>query len=74
MIVTLGGDGIIHETVNGLLTRPDWRAVSRIPLTFLPGGTSDGLVTSILRACGLEPSLDNALYVAIKGKSAKISG
>lgn len=66
--MTLGGDGIIHETVNGLLTRPDWRAVSRIPLAFLPGGTSDGLVTSIMRSSGLEPSIDNAIYAAIKGK------
>ena len=66
--MTLGGDGIIHETVNGLLTRPDWRAVSRVPLAFLPGGTSDGLIASIIRSCGLEHSLDNAIYLAIKGQ------
>ena len=53
--------------MNGLLTRSDWRAVSRIPLVFLPGGTSDGLVASILRSCGLEHSLANAIYLAIKG-------
>lgn len=37
-VVTVGGDGTIHEAVNGLLTRQDGR---RIPLGFLPNGSGD---------------------------------
>ena len=60
---------MIHETVNGLLTRSDWRIVSKLPLGFLPGGTSDALVTNLLASAGMKYSLDNSIYLLIKGNT-----
>ena len=46
-VVTVSGDGLIHEVVNGLMQRED--ELESLPLLgFLPGGTSDGLVKSVL--------------------------
>ncbi|KAJ3400707.1 Sphingosine kinase 2, partial [Chytridiales sp. JEL 0842] len=37
-IACCGGDGVFHELVNGLLTRPDWEKATKIPLTVIPAG------------------------------------
>jgi sphingosine kinase len=37
-LVTVGGDGILYEVLNGLLQRKDWNKVRRIPLGPIPGG------------------------------------
>ena len=48
-IVTVSGDGLIHEIVNGLLTRDDWKDFKdTITLGCIPGGTGNGLVKSLL--------------------------
>jgi len=48
-VITVGGDGLIHEVVNGLFDRPDWReALHRLPLGVIPGGSGNGLARSIL--------------------------
>lgn len=39
-IVVIGGDGTLHEVINGILTRPD-RGV--LPLGILPGGSGNSL-------------------------------
>ena len=48
-ISTISGDGLIFEVVNGLMTRPDYNEF-KDNITFgpIPGGTSNGLVKSIL--------------------------
>lgn len=48
-VITVSGDGMIHEVLNGLFDRPDWReALSRLPLGLIPGGSGNGLARSIL--------------------------
>lgn len=48
-IVTVSGDGLIHEVINGIFRRPDWEElVSSLAFGFIPGGTSNGLVKSVL--------------------------
>jgi diacylglycerol kinase family enzyme len=42
-LVTVSGDGLFHELINGLLTRSDWREACKIPIGFIPGGTSNAL-------------------------------
>ena len=70
-IVTVSGDGLIHEVVNGLMQRKD--KLEPLPLVgVLPGGTSDGLVKTILFEWGEGFSLTNAVYVVGKGKEKKI--
>jgi sphingosine kinase len=44
-IVTVSGDGLIHEVVNGLYRRKDWiQLMSTLAVGFIPGGTANGLV------------------------------
>jgi sphingosine kinase len=37
-IVCVGGDGTIHEALNGLLLRKDWEKTSQIPIASIPTG------------------------------------
>eukprot|EP00668_Euglena_longa_P028951 GGOE01036287.1.p1 GENE.GGOE01036287.1~~GGOE01036287.1.p1 ORF type:complete len:328 (+),score=84.53 GGOE01036287.1:87-1070(+) len=46
-IVVLGGDGSIHEVLNGMLVRPDGL---RLPLALVPCGTGNALVSSFASA------------------------
>lgn len=44
-VVTVSGDGLIHEVINGLYRRKDWmQLMSTLTLGFIPGGTANGLV------------------------------
>ena len=48
-VVSVSGDGLFHEIVNGLMGRADWEEIkSNISLGIIPGGTSNGLVKSLL--------------------------
>ena len=48
-IVTVSGDGIVYEVLNGLFDRPDWReAMECLPLGIVPGGSGNGLARSII--------------------------
>jgi ceramide kinase len=44
-ILVFGGDGLINEVVNGMLTRPDHKV---LPLGIIPSGSTDALASSIL--------------------------
>ncbi|KAJ2504283.1 hypothetical protein H4217_009431, partial [Coemansia sp. RSA 1939] len=46
-IVTVSGDGLLHEVLNGLLRRKDWAQYKRLPLGVIPTGTGNGLAKSI---------------------------
>ncbi|KAI9327510.1 hypothetical protein DFJ73DRAFT_137889 [Zopfochytrium polystomum] len=43
VLAVCGGDGLAHEVVNGLLTRPDWAKASKIPIALIPTGSSNKL-------------------------------
>lgn len=50
-IVSISGDGLIHEIVNGIMSRPDREMfMRRTTLGFIPAGTGNGLVAAILGA------------------------
>ncbi|KAI8388563.1 ATP-NAD kinase-like domain-containing protein [Radiomyces spectabilis] len=68
-IVTVSGDGIIHEVINGFLQRPDARqAIKNVPLGLIPGGTSNSLSICLLDYVrGYDP-VYSALQV-IKGQN-----
>ncbi|KAL7314856.1 sphinganine kinase lcb4 [Mucor circinelloides] len=68
-IVTVSGDGVIHEVINGFLKRPDAReAMKQVSLGIIPGGTGNSLIISLLgEKRGFDP-VYTALQV-IKGKS-----
>lgn len=66
-LVTISGDGLIHEVYNGLAQRSDWETVSKFPLGIVPGGSGNALNCSLLRQ--LNQPLDG-----LNGLGAKWSG
>ena len=46
-IVTVSGDGLLHEVVNGLMKHADWQRAIKHPIGVIPGGTGNGLVVSM---------------------------
>lgn len=62
----VGGDGTIHEGLNGLMRRQDKK---RIPVGLLPNGTGDDFCGSL--GLNINDTL-NALKLALKGDVIKI--
>jgi sphingosine kinase len=46
-IITVSGDGLLHEVVNGLMERPDWRSAIRTPVGVIAAGSGNGLAKSL---------------------------
>ena len=72
-IVTVSGDGLIHEVVNGLYRRSD--AITMMASTaigFIPGGSANGLVKAVLDYSGEEYSVENAAFIAAKGRTTRM--
>ncbi|KAI8064620.1 ATP-NAD kinase-like domain-containing protein [Gongronella butleri] len=67
-IVTVSGDGVVHEVINGLLQRPDAReAVRKLPIGIIPGGTGNAMSICLLgEKAGFDP-VATALQV-VKGR------
>lgn len=51
-IVVVSGDGLIHEVINGLMDRPDWRRAMRIPIGQIPGGSANALACCVAYSSG----------------------
>ena len=52
-IVCISGDGLIHEVINGIMNRPDKdEFLQRTTISFIPAGTANGLVASLIDALG----------------------
>jgi diacylglycerol kinase family enzyme len=63
LLIVAGGDGTIHEVVNGMLMRDDKKL---IPLAFIPNGSGDDFCSAI----GVM-SVDHALDYICKGEIIK---
>eukprot|EP00344_Euplotes_crassus_P011859 CAMPEP_0197009692 /NCGR_PEP_ID=MMETSP1380-20130617/51123_1 /TAXON_ID=5936 /ORGANISM="Euplotes crassus, Strain CT5" /LENGTH=211 /DNA_ID=CAMNT_0042431103 /DNA_START=219 /DNA_END=854 /DNA_ORIENTATION=+ len=60
-IVTVSGDGLIHEVVNGLLQREDkYYERRKIPIGALPGGSSNGFVKTLTYESGESSGVEQA--------------
>lgn len=46
-VVCVSGDGLLHEVVNGLASRPDAALALQCPLCIVPGGSGNGLAASV---------------------------
>ncbi|KAH8379181.1 hypothetical protein KR009_003405 [Drosophila setifemur] len=73
-VVAVGGDGLFHEIVNGLLQREDWAHVlPHLALGIIPCGSGNGLARSIAHGYNepyfSKPVLGAALTV-ISGRSS----
>lgn len=71
-IVTVSGDGLIHEVINGLFANKDPTVRRDIPVGLLPGGTANGLVKSILSHCHEVYDPKSAAFLIAKGFSSKM--
>lgn len=72
-IVTVSGDGLIHEVVNGLYRRNDClQLMSSMTIGFIPGGSANGLVKAVLHRSGEEYSVVSAAFVVGKGRQIKM--
>ena len=62
VIASLSGDGLLHEIIQGLLNRPDWKQTSTMPVALLPAGSGNGMATSLKIK-----NLESAVFNLIKG-------
>ncbi|KAJ2816862.1 hypothetical protein FBU31_006429, partial [Coemansia sp. 'formosensis'] len=46
-VVAMGGDGILHDILNGFLRRSDWPRHKSLPLGAIPAGSGNGLAKSL---------------------------
>uniref|UniRef100_A0A0K0EIH1 DAGKc domain-containing protein n=1 Tax=Strongyloides stercoralis TaxID=6248 RepID=A0A0K0EIH1_STRER len=46
-IVVMGGDGMLSEVLNGILTRPDKERALKMPICHIPSGTCNAVASSI---------------------------
>ena len=73
VIVTIGGDGMYYEVLNGILNRADGQHIIKtLPLMPVPGGTGNGLVKSILHETNEDYSVVNATFAVLRGEPAPL--
>lgn len=71
-LVVVGGDGTIHEVVNGLMSREDWQIAIATPIGIIPAGTGNGLCKSLLELAGEPYDLLSAAFMIAKGQYSSI--
>merc|ERR1711971_1251375 len=71
-IVIVSGDGLVHEVFNALSQHPDAGQALTIPVGHIPGGSGNGLATSILKASGECYGVLDAAFLIAKGGSQPI--
>lgn len=69
----MSGDGLLHEVVNGLLSRPDFASiVDAISVGHIPGGSGNGLASAVNAASEEALGVTGAAYLVIKGWTRKL--
>jgi len=64
---------LIHEVVNGLYRRPDAITImASTAIGFIPGGSANGLVKAVLDFAGEECNVENAAFIAAKGRTTRM--
>ncbi|GFR44000.1 hypothetical protein Agub_g5146, partial [Astrephomene gubernaculifera] len=67
VIMFVGGDGTLHEGLQGLFQRPDWSSARHVPLLAVPSGSGNGLAAS----CGLWDPV-TAVVALLRGRTAPV--
>jgi len=72
-IVTVGGDGMVFEVLQGIHARNDSQIIlERMKLAAVPSGTGNGLVSTILNSSNENYSALSASFVLVKGSPQPI--
>lgn len=48
LIISVSGDGMLHELVNGIMKRDDWHQATKVPIGVIPCGTGNALASSLM--------------------------
>ena len=82
--MTISGDGLIHEVVNGLMGRSDWdrrvdiegkgrqRFKDILTLGAIPGGTGNGFIKSLMWRGNEEYDIMVAAFRVIKQRAVEV--
>ncbi|XP_032870213.1 LOW QUALITY PROTEIN: sphingosine kinase 2-like [Amblyraja radiata] len=62
-IVVVSGDGLLHEVINGLMSRADWKAAMKLPLGIIPAGSGNALAAAVNHNAGFRMSTGVELLV-----------
>lgn len=46
-ILVISGDGVVHQVLNALVSRKDWKTAIKMPIGQIPAGSANGLSSSI---------------------------
>jgi hypothetical protein len=69
-LVLVGGDGMIHEVINGIMARDDHESVlSKLKCGIVGCGTANGFATSLCRESNEKYGPINETYMICKGRS-----
>ena len=68
-IITISGDGLVHEVYNGLWQREDWSELCDFPIGIVPGGSGNALNCSLLRQLGQPLDGTNNLGASWSGRN-----
>lgn len=48
LIISVSGDGMLHELINGIMKRDDWHKATKVPIGVIPCGTGNALASSLM--------------------------
>ena len=72
-IIACGGDGLVHEVINGILSRKDSKEFrEKIPIGVIPCGKNNSIVCSIATESEEEILPESFAYIIAKGRVKEI--
>lgn len=48
LVISVSGDGMLHELVNGIMKRDDWHQATKVPVGVIPCGTGNALAATLM--------------------------
>ncbi|GBG29438.1 Sphingosine kinase 1 [Hondaea fermentalgiana] len=69
-IVTVSGDGLVYEVLQGVMQRADWaRCMQTLTFGVLPGGSGNGLAKSLNDEASLAHCAESSAFLIAKGNA-----
>ena len=66
-VLCVGGDGTVHEVINGLMKRADWEVAIHMPVCPIPCGAGNALCKTVLEESNEPFSVLSATLLAVHG-------
>ena len=66
-VLCVGGDGTVHEVINGLMKRADWEVATRMPVCAIPCGAGNALCKTVLEESNEPFNVLSATLLAVHG-------